>query len=254
MICHLMFNFWRCLRSGCLIWVLNKLSRPRSHWPPSLPLPPRLPPTLSVPPIFFCLFALISVGSITARGKKKRFPLATENEAPISVQGWAALLTFDTAPGCSLLPSHIQSGICLLPDKDRSAVSLSRVPCFYSRGPYICHTSLTWHFCSAPLSNGCVNRLTPRRWTRWTKNHRAHLPRWWTSDECLKVADGFSDAIIFHHLFLMCCVGGTHGINEYSWMRRRPICIIVISTRVVRLCKLRPHISVWPHSPLFLLN
>lgn len=243
-----MFNFWWCLCSGCLIWALNKLSRPRSHAPLQ---PPKSPQPFC--PSYFLLL-ICSHYSITARETKKSFPQATEKEALISVQGWAALLTFDTAPGCSLLPSHIHSGICLLTDKDWSAVSLSRVPCFYSRGPYIYHTSLTWHFCSAPLSNGCVNRLTPRHWTRWTKNHRAYSPWWQTSDECLKVADGFSDAIIFHHLFLMCCVGGTLGINEYSWMCRRPICIIAISTRVIRLCKLRPHISVWPHSPLFLLN
>lgn len=41
MICHLMFHFWWCLCSGCLIWVLNKLPRPRSHAsPPRTSLPP----------------------------------------------------------------------------------------------------------------------------------------------------------------------------------------------------------------------
>lgn len=54
-------------------------------------------------------------------------------------------------------------------------------------------------------------------------------------------------------IYFWCVVLVAHWINEYSWMCRKPICIIVISTRVIKLCKLHPHISIRPHGPLSLL-
>lgn len=51
------------------------------------------------------------------------------------------------------------------------------------------------------------------------------------------------------HIYFWCVVLVVYWINEYSWMCRKPVCIIVISTRVIKLCKLHPHISTRPYRP-----
>lgn len=105
-------------------------------------------------------------------------------------------------------PSPIHSGVCRLSDKVHVCAESFKESCFFffsffsQQGSlYLSHQSYMT-FCWAPLSNGCVNRLTPRRWTRWTINRRAHSPRRRITDECGRF-------IIFHHLFLMRRVGGT---------------------------------------------
>lgn len=200
-ICHLMFNFcWR-LCSACLIWVLNKLPRPCSHFclPPSLSCSPPLPafPFLLIPS---------HLGGQHYSTSKTDSHWQQKKEAPISVQGWAALFTFDIAAGYSLLPSQSHGGICLLTDRESGLQWVFQGVMFLQQGSwYLAHKSYM-----AFLRSSFIKWLCKPAYTKTLNSmNLKSLSTFATVEDyswMLNVGHGFSDTITLHraHLFLMC--------------------------------------------------
>lgn len=138
-ILSLRFNFCRRLCSACLIWVLNKLPRPCSHFCLHLLLSLlSLSPSLTSSP-FSSPFLVFLEGSIVLQ--VKYISLGNKKETLISVRGWVTLFTFTTTAGYVLLLSH-RATVAFASSQDcrlgvcRSAASLSKFHEFFSRGPW----------------------------------------------------------------------------------------------------------------------
>lgn len=135
------------------------------------------------------------------------------------------------------------------------AVSLSEFHVFLTAGVswYLSHTRLTW-YCWAVIKWLCKPAYTK---TLNSMNLNS-LSRFSMVQDCgwmLYVTHGFSDKIIFQpapSIFDVLCWWRTEEMNIHE-CAESPICIIVISTRVIKLCKLHPHISIRPHGPSFSL-
>lgn len=179
----------------CHLSYLNKGSSPCS----------RVFPSFLASLFSFGLFAFFSEDGTTAEKRREGtgrriFPQATEKNHLFSVQGWAALLTFDTAPGCSLPPVSgplwcLSSFLFFPPFQQGSLYQSHQSYMTFLLGSLIkrprkpAYTeALNWVNYKPPSTFATVGRIT---------------------HECGRLAAGFSpDAVIFHHLFLMRRVGG----------------------------------------------
>lgn len=96
------------------------------------------------------------------------------------------------------------------------------VSCFCSRGPD--HISLTWPFCWALLSNGCVNQLNKETLNSVNLKSLSTLA---TLEEYgwMSVMDFLMCTVENEPIYFWCVVLVAPSINEYSWMCRRPVCV-----------------------------
>lgn len=183
----LRFNFSRRLCSACLIWVLNKLPWPCSHFlspfAPRLLLSPHLPPSLVL--LFF--LPLILEGSIALlvvhnpSSNKRKHLLVLKNELPCSPSPSLqdTVCYYLAEPRWHFASSQTgRVGLC------SCAVSLSKFHEFYSRGSqFRSHkTCMTFSlgFADKTAVWTCLNYIF---WTLQTQNHQV-LPLRWRAAAC----------------------------------------------------------------------